>query len=545
MQDDSKSTTLQEIEILHGRLKEATRELDKRKYQLDVLQEISKAISYSISYEQLTESIMDSLHKVLDYDVCASLLLYGGRADVRIKTARPVDSEFIQELKLNMVEAVNSTSDWIFGEEDLLLNLEGSQVYEPEEKKVSGQINSFCNVPLFIGKEIVGLLNISSSKKKAFTEGDLNFLYSIANQTSTAIGKIRALIDSERNKMEVMIRSLVGGAIMIDEQGKIVTLNPAAKKMLGFHETDKAIVSNNAFKNIQDCDLPELLNEVFTTSKAITKKLVSGGPLPKVLKAVFVPVKGVEGKIIGIVLTLEDITEFVKLDREKSELIATVSHEIRTPLTSISGHLDVLVRKIKENDSKESQMKNIRIIEKSSNRLNTLISNLLDLSALEELGRLELIKEPLDLVKIAREIVHSLSLEAAEKMIKLRIEGGKGLPLIDADKEKIERVFMNLISNAIKYTPEKKSVRILVKNERERIRVSIIDSGIGIPASEQDKIFGKFWRVGDALIRKVKGAGLGLPISRRIIQEHDGRIWVESTLNKGSKFIFVLPKGNA
>ena len=234
---------------------------------------------------------------------------------------------------------------------------------------------------------------------------------------------------------------------------------------------------------------------------------------------------------------LEEINAQLKeLDRMKSDFVANVAHELKTPLTIIKGNLD----NIGQGFAGEVQPKQKEILGdvfNVINRLSRLINDLLDLSKIES-GKMELNKESLDIVALADEIVKTFETLAGAKNVGLVKEFPGNALNVNADKDKLTQVFINLMGNAIKFT-DKGSVTVRIIDMQGEVEVEIQDTGPGIPQDQADKIFDKFVRV---IAEKKEGTGLGLPIARDIIVLHKGRIRIESEAGKGSKFIFILPK---
>jgi signal transduction histidine kinase len=234
---------------------------------------------------------------------------------------------------------------------------------------------------------------------------------------------------------------------------------------------------------------------------------------------------------------LEKINEQLKeLDRMKSDFVANVAHELKTPLTIIKGNLD----NIDQGFAGEVQPKQKEILEdvfRVISRLSRLINDLLDISKIES-GKMELNKEDLDIVALAGEIVKTFEALAGAKNISLVKEFPDKAATVNADKDKLTQVFINLLGNAVKFT-DKGSVTVRINDMQQEVEVEIEDTGSGIPHDQTDKIFDKFVRV---VAEKREGTGLGLPIAKDIIVLHKGRIRIESVVGKGSKFIFIIPK---
>ncbi|MEK6732481.1 MAG: ATP-binding protein [Candidatus Omnitrophota bacterium] len=226
-----------------------------------------------------------------------------------------------------------------------------------------------------------------------------------------------------------------------------------------------------------------------------------------------------------------------QLDKIKSDFVSNVAHEFRTPLTIIKGNVD-LVNKGGLGSVAPAQKEMLDGAINIVNRLSRLVNDLLDISKIES-GKMELKKEPVDINTIIEENLVTFDKAIKDKKQRLQKDLAKDIPRINADEDKVTQVFVNLLSNAMKYTPESGQISIKTVNLEKEIMVEVTDTGEGVAPDNLDKIFDKFTRV---TAEKKEGTGLGLPIVKDIVNLHNGRIWVKSELGKGSQFYFTLPK---
>ena len=249
------------------------------------------------------------------------------------------------------------------------------------------------------------------------------------------------------------------------------------------------------------------------------------------------------GKVKYHIANWDDITErknteekLRQIDRMKSEFLSNVSHELRTPLQSISGFTRLILRG--EVPDPETQQEFLQIIDSESQHLNNLIDSLLDMSRLES-GRFQINKQPLPIRETINDALKSFHTLAHEKNITLSEDMPAELPETEADGARLRQVVINLLSNAIKFSDPGGSVMVKVKSQNRELLFQCRDQGIGIPEAAMPHLFERFYRAEDKLSRG--GTGLGLYISKQIIEAHGGRIWVESEVGKGSTFSFTLP----
>ena len=259
----------------------------------------------------------------------------------------------------------------------------------------------------------------------------------------------------------------------------------------------------------------------------------------RVVKARVSPVIDVEGDYIGRVLAMHDITREREIDQMKNEFVSTVSHELRTPLTSIKGYVDLILDG-DAGDINEIQEEFLGIVKENSDRLVDMINDMLDISRIES-GRIRLKVEPVNLADSIEGAVDSFRavLNQTGRTIKTRVP--ESLPVVAVDRDRVGQVLINLISNALKYSPEGGDVTITAKHTDGSVQVSVSDKGMGISREDQKKLFTKFYRVDTAMTREIGGTGLGLSITKSIIELLGGRVSVRSKLGEGSTFSFTVP----
>ena len=246
------------------------------------------------------------------------------------------------------------------------------------------------------------------------------------------------------------------------------------------------------------------------------------------------------GDTANMICFLRDIRKEKEIDKMKSEFISIVSHELRTPLTSIKNAVSIILGGT-AGEVTQNQERFLSMVLRNIDRLAGIINDLLDLSKLEA-GKVEMRFQEVDLNEPLDVVISSLRLQAEKKSIIITKEIPVGLPKVYGDKDKIEQIFINLINNAIKFTPEKGHIHVSARLVHEDfIEVCVEDTGIGIPEEKLDKVFDRFHQISESLTRETGGTGLGLPIVKGIVEGHKGSIRVESKVGKGSGFIFTLP----
>ncbi|WIG60305.1 MAG: Two-component system sensor histidine kinase [Ktedonobacterales bacterium] len=249
-------------------------------------------------------------------------------------------------------------------------------------------------------------------------------------------------------------------------------------------------------------------------------------------------VRAAQGQPVSCVLNVRDITRSRESEELRNTFVSVVSHELQTPIAIIKGYASTLAREDAHWDTATLRAR-LQAIEEESDRLNHLLGNMLYASRISA-GGLTMERTDLDLAEVTRSVVRRFKARSPDRDINVRLPAQ--VPLVLADRERIEEVLLNLLDNAVKYSPKGQSIRVRGSVTADDVILSVADSGEGIPAREQERVFERFQRVDNSTARRTQGAGLGLYICRAIVEAHGGRIWVRSTLGRGSTFSFSLPR---
>ncbi len=383
-------------------------------------------------------------------------------------------------------------------------------------------------------------------KVPIYSDDELGKLAKIINFMTTELRRLNDMnlykIISEKNKTETILKNIADGVVVTDPDNKILVVNSVAESWFGL--TEKEILEQPIEKLIYEQNLLSLINEIRTNGnhEDTTVELIIKPDNKRkqiVLQAKAAQVIDTQDKLIGIVTIFRDITKEKEIDRMKTELVSMVAHELRSPLTSIAGFSELLLDTgVTQEQSKEYA----EIILKESNRLGDLINKFLDISRIES-GKSQVHKTPVQMGHIIESILEMNMYLAERKVMKVKFNIPDDLSTVWVDREMMGEVILNLFSNAVKYSPEGKTITIEVEDKEEEQLVKVIDQGYGIPEKSLNKIFDKFYRVTDnENIQEINGSGLGLSLVKEILDLHDGSIWVESKLGEGSTFTFSIPK---
>ncbi|AZU63586.1 two-component system histidine kinase PnpS [Neobacillus mesonae] len=344
--------------------------------------------------------------------------------------------------------------------------------------------------------------------------------------------------EMQQDRLTALIENIGAGLILIDSRGYINLINKGYIDI--FHVNPKDYLSELYYEVMDQKEVCQIVAEVFRTEQKVRKQLLIPLNIERKYFDVYgVPIIGINNVWKGVVLVFHDITELKKLEQMRKDFVANVSHELKTPVTSIKGFAETLMDGAMNNQQTLEAF--LSIILKESERLQTLIQDLLELSKIEQQG-FKLNLQQVDINKLLDEVNDLLTGRAQAKHIKLEYNRLSKSVFINGDLDRLKQVFINLVSNSINYTPEDGHVEVVLQDNDEYIRIHVIDSGVGIEKEEIPRIFERFYRVDRARSRNSGGTGLGLAIVKHLVEAHHGNIIVRSDIGKGSEFIIELKK---
>lgn len=381
-------------------------------------------------------------------------------------------------------------------------------------------------------KEFHTRLNISAKGELGELAKNFNEMIKIMDSTITEI-------EYNHLQMKSILKSISHGILAVDIDGNIMLINAEAKRILKC-DKNKQVEGNNINVVIKEVTLLKEIGMFKGSKVSKDKEITTSDDIVYKINLDPIYLQDINNVIIGSIINIEDITEKVKLENMRSDFVANVSHELKTPLTSISGFAETL--KLNENIDATTRSRFLGIIENESDRLKRLIDDILLLSFIEK--QENTIQDSVNIYEVFIEVFDMTSYMAKSKNINLLYEfKNKNLKIL-GNRDHIKQIFLNLIDNAIKYTPENRDVRVNVFSDNNKIVISVSDQGVGIPTEDIDRIFERFYRVDKARSRDVGGTGLGLAITKHILKSLGGTISVKSELGKGSEFTVIIPQKN-
>jgi PAS domain S-box-containing protein len=528
-------------------------ELLRRARELSALLAVTQTATQSLDTDNVLNDTLDKSLEILGFKIGYIRILDPKAGGMVVRVARGLSSPEFMGTVVSLVSSHRSIGKIVFETRQPYI----SSDLQSEDKFQHGfmlreGIVSAAFVPIMSKNRFLGIMMVGSSSSYAFSQYQVDLLMAFGSQLGSALEN--AQLYDEVSKGKTYIENLVENAgdviFSTDMEDRILTWNRGAEIVLGYDKQEvlgkhlSILLPPERFHALEEIrakvEISGALRDVEVRSKKKDGNTID-------LSLSLSPIRDVEGKIVGFLRVAKDVTEkkryerrLKELDKMKSDFVSNVSHELRTPLTSIKGSVDNMLDGL-TGQLNQKQVRYLARIKSNSDRLTRLINDLLDLSRIEA-GRIEVRPATLPMAALVGEVAEYLKHLAAEKLINIEVMAPDPSMTVWADRDKVTQVLLNLVGNAIKFSPEERTVTVAIeKNRSEWVEISVADTGPGILPDEMNKIFAKFYQIANTDKHRPKGSGLGLTISKALIEMQGGKLWVESEIGKGTKFSFTLP----
>jgi two-component system phosphate regulon sensor histidine kinase PhoR len=545
--------------------------------EMEYLNTIGKNFVAANDRFQVHRALLKALQELYSFSACC-ILLKSDTYELFIIPCYPLNSSFLADMIQRIANAANAINFPNVTARHLAQTAyfdapdDVAQPRTPQET-ANAKIASSLNIPLIVENRIIGMLSLFDEKPNTFDTNLLKMTTMIADYAAVALDNVRlherenALwqqAELERMRLELIISSMAEGLLITDAHGAVTSLNTSAKQLL--NPTLPDITAGIPLRKLATTSdivwlpgLARIIQQALAGKTVKNQELIASNNderVPLTLSISAAPLyeinKPGDGKPIGVVAVLNDITPSKQVERLKDDFVSVVSHELRTPLTAIKGYTQYVARRIerrlrtirKTHDPNEGEpaetndLRNLGIVQSQAEHLERLVNDLLDHSQVQW-NKLHLQYETFDLANLLRETAKSIQASAEQHTITLDIQACD--TQVKADRIRIGQVIGNILDNAVKYSPYGGQVIVTLQCEQNMFHISVTDQGIGITPEQLEHIFERFYRVRNTASQNYAGIGLGLYVARAIIDAHGGQIWLVSNEERGSTFHFTLP----
>lgn len=549
-------------------LAKALEELTVERDRVEALYQITSDLGATLELERVLQRALRLLADALGLEHGTILLLDQETGRLKLRATLDRDRPLKRKGQPTQWQPGVGLAGWILEHREPVLVADITQ--DPRWVHQPGKVHKMRSVvaaPLSLGGgDILGVLTLGHPNVGYFTKEHLQLvtaatgqiaiavnnsdLYAFITDQADQLGAALQAQQEEAAKNRAILESIADGVLVLDHNGRVLLVNPAAEELLGFAGMalegehfrhmlglGETTVHRDLAQGLYSELLKMLESRVDRASVREGRVRLEAGT--RVLAVNITPLIVTAGSAPGLVAALRDISREAEVERLKNEFISTVSHELRTPMTSIKGYTDLLFLGM-AGGLTDAQRNFLKIIKGNADRLTALVNDILDISRIET-GRMRLKIESLHLGEIIHQVTVSFDEQYRDKNLALEWREPEHLPQVRADAARVTQVLSNLLANAWQYTPEGGRVTVSVHPIEGFLRVDVTDSGIGISPDDVNRIFDRFYRADHPVVQEAEGTGLGLSIVKMFIEMLGGEIWVESQLGLGSKFSFSLP----
>lgn len=529
-------------------LQRTASDLGQRVLELRTLQEVMKSLASTLQMEEVLQLIVGRLADLLGISHCAVAVLQ--RDEGRLVGSLTTDGGRSAPRPFEVPLSDEPAAAAALGGEKAVTVLDAADSPHANQKRLfdGWGMRSCLIIPLLARQRPIGALYLGDSRPGiTLGEAERQLATSFAYFATTAIENAQLYQETweKGSELEAVVVGIGDGVIVTDPQLNLLLLNPVAARMCGLPANLPGGMPLSLL--IPSGPLPDLIEETLAHNQQVAVReleMTATDGHAHTYQAVASPMTTVEGEVRGVVTVLRDITARVELERMKTNFLSVVSHELKTPLHSIKGFVEIILMG-KTGPINDLQKDFLETVREQTGQLQRLINDLLEFSRLEA-GQIKLRLEPVALGPLVASVVAKMTPQAETATVHMVNQVPANFPIIEADSMRIEQVITNLVDNAIKFTPPAGTITLSGVELADTVKLTVVDSGIGIPPEEYERIFDRFYQVDGGSNRLYKGTGLGLSICKHIVEHHGGHIWVESAGSgtTGASFCFELPRAH-
>jgi two-component system, NtrC family, sensor histidine kinase KinB len=524
---------------------------ENRAQELDAINKLSQAITSTIELEDVLSAgakrVVELLH------VTQSRLFLIKEGTEHMQSVYKYDKN-TQRGELNSVSApLSRYPDFLKAintKTPVIIEDVQNSSMAPEVKRVFEKqgVYSILNLPLLSTDTAIGIMMLlHTGEYRNFSPEEVNLAETVSSQLAVALKNAQLFrhVVEEKGRIEALVNSSGDGILMTDNRFHIILMNAVAAQLFEleadqFHGRHLVEFVDAQKDNLKDYELVKrIVYQIVTTPETTVTEEFSLVSPPKILKIIGNPVLGDKNDVIGHMIVLHDITQEKQLEQMRDDLISMIVHDLKNPLAGVIGFSEILLAKAKQRGMDDFEGWLTKILYQA-NTLHDMVNNILEVHKMED-GSMELQKEVAELDDIIASAVKQVEMSAKQKDITISTELSPDLSPIFVDKAKVVRLFANILSNGIKYTPEQGNIYIHTQTHGDEIITGIQDTGKGIPTEYLATIFDRFAQIDRKKQGKMASVGLGLYFCKLVVESHGGTIWAESEEGKGSTFYFTIP----
>jgi two-component system NtrC family sensor kinase len=508
----------QMLVVARTEAEESAEDLSRRIRELEALSLVGRTVTALLELDEVLMAVVEAAVRLTGAEEGSLLLLDDESGDLTMRASKNFDEQFARAFRLHVRDSLAG---------QVIETGQPVLVDESSPKKIltSYLVRSLIYVPLRLRGKVIGVLGVDNREAgRSLTKQDMAVMLAMADYAAIAIenAKLYHRSEVERSKLETILAQTENGVIVVNREDRLLLINRAAQQAF---DVGGNLLGEAVADIFEDAKLVSLLCAKGQHPRREEIEILNG----QVFSALRSPIEGV-----GQAIVFHDVTHLKELDRIKSEFVTTVSHDLRSPLTAVLGYLELVER---AGSLTEQQSEFISRAQTSVTRITDLVNDLLELGRVE--AGLDISKEDTPLSVLARYAVEGLRGAAESKGLTLVIDLPEDVVLVHGDPVRLRQMVGNILDNAIKYTPGGGKIHLSVHHEGDQVILRVSDTGLGIPPADQPYLFDKFFRATN-VPEDLAGTGLGLSIVQSIVDNHRGRIWVDSKLGEGTTFTVVL-----
>jgi two-component system NtrC family sensor kinase len=506
-------------EWLNFEARSYTGPLQKQVDRLEVMAKVGRSITSRLDLDEVLTTVVETAVELTGAEEGSILLLDEESGELYMRAARNFQDEFVQTFRLPVQDSL--AGQVLSSSKPVIIDQQS-----PEKIKTSYLVHSLIYWPLIAHNRVIGILGIDNrTVRQSFQPEHLTLLSALAEFAAIAIENARLYSNTEveLKKLETILTQIKDGIIVLDAENRPILVNRTVRDAFDLGDQDLSEVS------LEKAFYHESLLQAFRGDLDVFFRIEI-----EIGERVY-NVQVTELPEIGTVATLHDISYLKELDRIKTDFINTISHDLRSPLTAILGYVD-LIKRVGEVNQQQDEF--IQRVQSSVHNITDLISNLLDLGRIE--FGLDLGVEPVSLLPLVSFTLDNIQSQVDKKEIKVHTDIQEPLPHVLGNATQLRQMIDNLFTNAVKYTLSGGDIKVKAYREHNHVIMQVMDNGIGIPLEEQSRVFDRFFRARN-VSDDIRGTGLGLAIVKSIVDNHNGRVWVDSREGLGSRFTVMLP----